>query len=596
MSSEYQVTGSNSKAPFTLKIHRGDGMVLLAMDWRDGKPPLDFVGFAIEYREPGQDRFWPVKNRIGFPGERPKASDPPIVSTRAPLQKFRWVHFPGNADKEGDFTYRVTPMFMDRTKVLARGEAQQAALALMRETVPGKLNVSYTRGFVSSQAFVDYYGKDAVPRLLPAKADAGLKFKPSHPDAANAYEWMGFEARQAILNVLEEAREAKAGVRIIAYDFNLPDLLSSLVKLGSRLKIIIDDSITKKKDGKTGTIKKSGHGLPGSAETAVEKALIKSAGKANVKRQSMGQLQHHKSIAVSASGLHKVIYGSTNFTWRGFFVQNNNALIVRSKQAVDDYFAAFDDYFSAGGASDFTGAKSSQKWFSLGLGAVDAQVAFSPHGKQSATLEAIAKDIDEAKSSVFFSLAFLYQTGKPVGPAIGRAMKNKNIFALGVSDKAAGAKALGLTVLSPDDKRRSIGADALLGEVPPPFNEEPTGGAGIRLHHKFVVIDFDTPDARVYMGSYNFSSTADLKNGENLLLIRDRTVATSYMVEALRIYDHYRFRSLRKPSKPKAGASGKSAKEKVLELKLPPEITKEDPWWKVYWDDPIRKRDREIFS
>ena len=33
-----------------------------------------------------------------------------------------------------------------------------------------------------------------------------------------------------------------------------------------------------------------------------------------------------------------------------------------------------------------------------------------------------------------------------------------------------------------------------------------------------------------------------MKNGENLLLIRDRRIAVSYMVEALRIFDHYHFR------------------------------------------------------
>ena len=59
------------------------------------------------------------------------------------------------------------------------------------------------------------------------------------------------------------------------------------------------------------------------------------------------------------------------------------------------------------------------------------------------------------------------------------------------------------------------------------------------MHHKFVVIDFDNPTARVYFGSYNFSEAADTSNGENLLLIRDRRIAISYMVEALRIFDHY---------------------------------------------------------
>src|SRR5689334_21853240 len=116
--SRFQVTGENSKAPFTLKVHRGEGMALLAMNWRRGKPPRDFAGFAIEFREPGGREFWPVLNSIGFPGQRKKFSDPPIESTRAPIQKFRWVHFPRNAEKKGEFVYRVTPCFMDEAGTL----------------------------------------------------------------------------------------------------------------------------------------------------------------------------------------------------------------------------------------------------------------------------------------------------------------------------------------------------------------------------------------------------------------------------------------------------------------------------------------------
>src|SRR5262245_33689766 len=108
MSAEFQVAGANSKAPFTLKVHRGAGMALPATNWRNGRPPRSFVGFAIEFREPGEDKFWPVRNRIGFPGQRAKFSDPPIESTKAPIQKFRWLVFPGNAEKPGKFTYRVT--------------------------------------------------------------------------------------------------------------------------------------------------------------------------------------------------------------------------------------------------------------------------------------------------------------------------------------------------------------------------------------------------------------------------------------------------------------------------------------------------------
>ena len=66
MSVEFQVAGNNAAAPFTLKLHRGDGMTLVAMNWRKGKPPPDFVGFAIEYKEPGGDRFFSLKNRLSF--------------------------------------------------------------------------------------------------------------------------------------------------------------------------------------------------------------------------------------------------------------------------------------------------------------------------------------------------------------------------------------------------------------------------------------------------------------------------------------------------------------------------------------------------
>jgi hypothetical protein len=53
MTSDFQVMGKNPEALFTLKLYRGEGMCLIGMNWKSGKPPRDFVGFAIEYKEPG---------------------------------------------------------------------------------------------------------------------------------------------------------------------------------------------------------------------------------------------------------------------------------------------------------------------------------------------------------------------------------------------------------------------------------------------------------------------------------------------------------------------------------------------------------------
>jgi len=77
MAGEFQVSGTNAAALFTLKLHRGDGMALLAMNWKHSKPPNDFVGFAIEYKEPGGDRFFALNNRITFP-EADHSTNPAI--------------------------------------------------------------------------------------------------------------------------------------------------------------------------------------------------------------------------------------------------------------------------------------------------------------------------------------------------------------------------------------------------------------------------------------------------------------------------------------------------------------------------------------
>src|SRR6185436_4283858 len=190
---------------------------------------------AIEYKEPNGDRFFAVRNRLGFLDKDGKVNQKPVSSRVAPIQKFRWVHFPRSAELAGEFVYRVTPVFMNDNDELSYGEAQEASIELRRETYPGKLNVTFTRGFVSSQAFVDrYVTKDnGISTLLPAKADEGLDFVPTHPKATEALRWMGFEARDAILEVLDHAiKDTKAQVSVVAYDLCERDVVSRFAKLG----------------------------------------------------------------------------------------------------------------------------------------------------------------------------------------------------------------------------------------------------------------------------------------------------------------------------------------------------------------------------
>ncbi|ACB76618.1 phospholipase D-like domain-containing protein [Opitutus terrae] len=575
MSNPCQVRGRNPKALFSLKLHRGDGMTLLAMNWRRRRPPLDFVGFAIEYQEPGGTRFYALNNRLSFAAD---AAKPKKLSTRlSPIQKFRWVHFPRNAELDGDFTYRATPVFMDAAGKLSYGEPQEAAIQLRRETYPGQLNVTYTRGFVSSQAFADRYGKYPLTALLPATADQGLEFQPGCPEkvAKGAYAWMGFEARSAVLEVLDQALgDPQAQVRVVAYDLCEPGIVSRLEQLGTRLKIIIDDS-------------KPDHGAKTSAEAAAERRLIASAGPDHVKRQHVRKLQHNKIVVVDGPAVQAAVAGSTNFSWRGFYVQNNSAVILRGPSVVRIFTAAFEAYWNNARPEVF-GATASAGWQKLGLKGIKAAITFSPRLAQNAVLASIAADLAQARSSLFFSLAFLYQTPGRIVDALKQIQSDAKIFCYGISDKKVKALAApGLALTKPSGQMSVVYPQELTRDLAGLFKEESSGGRGVRLHHKFLVIDFDKPTARVYVGSFNFSGAADTSNGENLLCIRDRRVATSYMIEALRIFDHYHFRVAQKEAK---------AGHRPLQLARPPRAPDEKPWWDEYYSDPRKALDRKLFA
>lgn len=569
---DFEVYGINSAALFTLKIFRGENMVLLGMNWKNVQPPANFVGFAIEYCEPGGTQFYAISNRLSFLNNSGNVN-PNILSTRlSPIQKFRWIHFPYQSGLTGYYTYRVTPVFMDTNGVISYGDFQEAAIQLQSETYPGVLNVAFTRGFVASQAFVDRFqsGNNTQP-LLPGPTQNGLTFTSANPQASVAYDWMGFEARKMILNALDQAiADTTALVRVTAYDLDEPEVLGKLHALGTRLKIIIDNS--------------GSHGDPASPEAIAENMLVATAGRAQVQRQKVGGLQHNKTIAVIGTQVQLAIGGSTNFSWRGFFIQNNNAVMVCGAAQAQLFFNAFDSLFVNPDNPIGFEASPSANWTDLSIPGLSAKIAFSPHNAANACLKGIADDMKTTTSSLLYSLAFLYQTQGVIKDAIVQVTNTNGLFVYGISDKDVG----GLDLQAPNGNPPVAYPATLLTNVPEPFKAEVSGGGGVRMHHKFVVIDFDEPTARVYMGSYNFSQAADLNNGENLWCFRDRRIAVSYMIEAVAMFDHYEWRD--------AQENAKGTPVPELYLHEPPKIPTDQPWWAEDYTVPEKIHDRVLFS
>lgn len=569
---DYIVHGANSRALFSLTAYRGEGMCLLAMNWKIGMPSNDFVGFFIDYQEPGGAQFFSLNNRITFPEPTDAGKPEGFPTDLAPIQKFRWIHFPRNANIPGFFTYRVKPVFMNGKRAISYGDPQQVGIELEAETYPGELNICFTRGFVASQAFVRKFGtKGGVGTIIPAAANTGITFKPTDPHADEALSWMGFEAREAIFQALDASiADRSAQVRMAAYDFNIPDIKSRIEALKGRVKIIIDNSGEHKPDD--------------SSESVAARELAQILGDDNVQRQHMGGLQHNKSLVIDGDKVKIAIGGSTNFSWRGFYVQNNNAVVLQGETAVKIFNEAFENLWNSPNKTVGFRDTDSAVWNDLKLANCNAKVTFSPHSTANAALADVGTDIKSTKSTLFYSLAFLSQTKGPVRDAIAEVVP-KDIFVYGLADKQVG----GLEIQLPNGNAPVVFPPKKLNEhLPPPFHDEAAGGSGVRIHHKFIVIDFNLPTARVYTGSYNFSNPADTKNGENLFLINDQRVATSYMIQAVSMFDHYEFRDLQATSEDN---------DKPIQLQLPPAAgSSEKPWWDKYWTNLKKKRDRELFG
>jgi hypothetical protein len=578
---------------FTMKLWRGERMCLVAFDVKAPEP--DLVGFAIECRSPATGaQFEPLMNRITFadadPGATEVTGSRKFPSTGSPFQKFRWVHFPANPQK-GTYTYRGTKVHMPADGVLKPGTSIDLDISLDPQTYQGFLDVGFTRGFASSQAFRDKFAADSDvdvmgAKIIPRAGLSGLSFKKVAPGAiaqGDIYEWMGFEAHDLVFSFLDDAvADPAVSLDVFAYDLNEPDFLSRLVALKNRLRIIIDDSSKKVKGVPRG------HGAPSSDESRAAKKLR--ASHASVRRTHFSSLQHHKVLIARRNGVpFKVLAGSTNFSFRGLYIQANNMLVFDSPDVAALYGQVYDSAFAdpAGFSSDPLAGK----WHLIATSGQPAvRICFSPHKSSDLSLNPVKGAVDGATSSVLYAVAFLNQIKSgPTKEVFDRLMK-RPVFSYGIADKASG-----LEVRKPDGSTGLVDFAYLAANAPEPFKSEWSGGSGINVHHKFVVTDFNLPTAKVFTGSSNLSPAGEKGNGDHLIMMEDRKLAIAYAIEALRVFDHLHFRSRMKSAGKKPGKAAK--KPGKLVLWKPRAISGKPAWFEAYYVANSQfERDRLLFT
>jgi phosphatidylserine/phosphatidylglycerophosphate/cardiolipin synthase-like enzyme len=272
----------------------------------------------------------------------------------------------------------------------------------------------------------------------------------------------------------------------------------------------------------------------------------------------------------------KVLTGSANFSVRGLYVQANNVLVIDDPAVAELYERVFEETFH--NMAGFRDTELAARWFDFERpGLPRFSVSFAPHRSERVSLDAVAKAIKGAKSSVLYAVMAFDGSGLVID-ALRTLDAADEVFWYGMRQSSKG-----VTVVKPDSKVGMFADFAFLrSQVPAPFRAETDGGTGQVIHHKFVVVDFNGEEPAVFTGSSNLAAGGEKQNGDNLLAIRDASIATAYAVEAIRLVDHYQFRAAMK----------RATTHRPLELKRD-----EARWWAPYYDQKHAKyRDRLLFQ
>ncbi len=582
---------TNTNNGFSLKAYRGSLMTLLAMNLDEKPADGSFAGFTIFYINPKGERK-PIQNLINFSG-----SNVITGSDISPIQKFNWVHFPGSYQQTGmltgKYTYEATPRYFDAAqKLLPLDESKTVRIkdADVNDFTDGKVSVGFTRAFVKSQAFSNRYG--AKQKLLPAGDDwifdtskkAGTHARYGDFTYEDMYAWLGFNARTMLYGLLSEAlHSTSVSVEMFAYDFNDPVIANICLQLAAKgqIRIIMDNAALHTAPDKAGN--------PSTENNFETRFNAKARNGAALFRCRFARYAHCKEIILKKNNKpYKVLTGSTNFSYTGLYVNANHVLVFDDEKVAGYYSDIFNACWQKGTAKAFrsTPFAAAAKKFTGGMPVTELNV--SPHSADYAKqlLDDITAMVNDKKnSSVLFSVMEMGEksTGSLI-PALRQLHHNDALYTYGITDNSSGE----ISLYKPGVKNGLlIDAKKASRELPPPFKQEFALGLMHAIHHKFVITNFNKKNARVYCGSSNLALGGETDNGDNLLCIKDTDVATVFAIEALRLTDHYNYRSLKDKKITKAAAT----KMKPLML------DKTGRWVDRFYDEKdIRCLERKLFA
>ncbi len=231
-------------------------------------------------------------------------------------------------------------------------------------------------------------------------------------------------------------------------------------------------------------------------------------------------LQHNKFVIIDARDTTSfsddwVWTGSYNFTWQATSENAENAVLIQDESLAKIYTMEFNEMWGSvtdspnADSARFSWRKTDNTPHETNVNGMRVEAYFSPgDGVQ----EKIERAIATASDNIEFAILSFTRWG--IRDALIDRFQ-QGVAVHGIFDRSEQGNAY-----SQYGKLKSAGVDVLY------YGESGT------LHHKYMIIDGHThSDPQVETGSYNYSSSAENKNNENILILHSPVVADYFWQE-----------------------------------------------------------------
>ena len=515
------------------------------------------MGFAIHRTDHTEDEAYWMKGIKTFMETDPGFVAGSRYSTRQhPIQGFSWSDY--SAKPGHDYTYRVEALFGSPSDLRSSGRTKVRVSTESPEN--GDHDIYFNRGVAASQAYARRFGNR----------------KPSDVGDA-AFAWLSRGLFEATVGFIEAAADSTYALRVAAYEFHYEPVLRALKAAKGRgvdVKVIFDN-------------RKPSPGAKN--DEAVRAVGISSI--CTRRETHPSYISHNKFIIRVKDGVPEaVLTGGTNFSEGGIFGHSNVSHVAEDSAVASEYLRYWDLLKADPKNRDLKPVLTSTVPLPSGLPPVGTTAVFSPRSSMDA-LEYYAQLAMDANDSLFATFAFgmhekIQDVYRNCDADLRYAVLEKKTRPMAPGPDRTAAEAKIDELRRKMENRFAIGSRLTRSKFDRWLAERNSGlNRNVRfIHNKFMLIDPLSSSPVVIAGSANFSKASSVNNDENMLVVRNNNrVADIYLGEFMRLYNHHAFREFLEQSS-------------ATTLAATPKHLRTDDWWRGYFGNTARSRQRELFA